>query len=137
MLRGLFFQAWGSSTSLKSQTRKPQLKVPSGELAQDFSALKKSIDLSRVWRLEPWISRRARYPETTKADILHIYSISEIRPLYFKKYVYINVPPGGLVLRTFTCWKNPSTSAGFELANLGSRGEHVTSIPPRPTFYII
>ena len=27
-------------------------------------------------------------------------------------------------------WKIPSTSAGFEPANLGSRGEHVT---PRPT----
>ena len=27
--------------------------------------------------------------------------------------------------------KNPSTSAGFEPANLGSRGEHVTPNPPR------
>ena len=68
-LRGLFFQAWGSLTSLKSQTRGPQLKVP----------------------------------------------------------------PGGLVLRIFTSWKNPSTSAGFEPANLGSRGEHVTPRPPRTT----
>ena len=41
------------------------------------------------------------------------------------------VPPGGLVLRIFTSWKNQSTSAGFEPANLGSRGEHVT---PRPNF---
>ena len=40
------------------------------------------------------------------------------------------VSPGGLVLRIFTSWKNPSTSAGFELANLDSRGEQVT---PRPT----
>ena len=30
--------------------------------------MKKSIDLSRVWTREPWISRRARYPETTEAD---------------------------------------------------------------------
>ena len=62
MLRGLFFQTSGSLTSLKSQTRDPQFKVP----------------------------------------------------------------PGGLVLRTFTSWKNPSTSAGFEPANLGSCGEHGT-----------
>ena len=68
-LRVLFFQAWGSLTSLKSQSRDPQLKVP----------------------------------------------------------------PGGLVLRIFTSWKNPSTSVGFEPANLGSRGEHVTPRPPRPT----
>ena len=38
----------------------------------------------------------------------------------------LKVSPGGLVLRIFTSWKNPSTSAAFELANLGSRGEHVT-----------
>ena len=43
------------------------------------------------------------------------------------------VPPGGLVLRIFTSWKNQSTSIGFEPANLGSRGEHVTPWSPRPT----
>ena len=36
------------------------------------------------------------------------------------------VPPGGLVLRNFKSWKNPLTSAGFEPANLGSRGEDKT-----------
>ena len=45
----------------------------------------------------------------------------------------LKVPPGVLVLGIFMSWKNPSTSAGFEPANLGSRGEHVTSRPPRPT----
>ena len=30
-------------------------------------------------------------------------------------------------------WKNPSTSDGFEPANLGSRGEHVTPRPRKPT----
>ena len=67
------FQACGSLTSLKSQTRDPQLKVPSG----------------------------------------------------------------GLVIRIFTSWKNPSTSAGFEPANVGSRGEHVTSRPPRTNIVYI
>ena len=33
----------------------------------------------------------------------------------------LKVPTGGLVLRIFTSWKYPSTSAGFEPANLGSR----------------
>ena len=56
------FQAWGSWTSLKSQTRDSQLKVP----------------------------------------------------------------PGGLVLRIFTSWKNPSNSARFEPANLVSRGDQNT-----------
>ena len=49
----------------------------------------------------------------------------------------ISVPPRGLVLRTFTSRKNSSTSVGFEPVNLGSRGEHVTPRPPRPTSYSI
>ena len=40
----------------------------------------------------------------------------------------LKVPPGGLMLRIFTSWKNPSTSAGFEPANLGSRGEQGPNI---------
>ena len=36
--------------------------------AQDFYVLKKSIDLNRVLTREPWISKPARYPETTEAD---------------------------------------------------------------------
>ena len=46
---------------------------------------------------------------------------------------HLEVPPGGLVLRIFTSWKNPSTSVGFEPAKLGSQGEHVTPRQPRPT----
>ena len=69
MLRALFFQAWGSFTSLKSQTRDPQLKVS----------------------------------------------------------------PPRIVLRIFTSWKNPSTSAGFEPTSLESRGEHGTPRSLRPT----
>ena len=45
----------------------------------------------------------------------------------------LKLPPRGLVLRIFTSWKSLSTSVGFEPANLGSRGEHVTPRPPRPT----
>ena len=37
MLRGLFFQAWGSLTSLKSQTLDPKLKVPPGGLVLRIS----------------------------------------------------------------------------------------------------
>jgi hypothetical protein len=28
--------------------------------------------------------------------------------------------------------KNPTASAGFELANLGTKGQHATSRPPKP-----
>ena len=44
----------------------------------------------------------------------------------------IKVPPGGLLLRIFTSWKNPSTSARFEPMYLGSQGEHITPRPLRP-----
>ena len=36
---------------------------------RDFYVLKKPIDLSRVWNSESWISMRARYPETSEADL--------------------------------------------------------------------
>ena len=49
----------------------------------------------------------------------------------------LKVPPGGLVLRIFTSWKNPSTSVVFEPANLGSRGEYVTPRPSTPTTCIV
>ena len=45
----------------------------------------------------------------------------------------LKVPPGGLGLRIFTSWKNSSILARFEPANLGSRGDHITPRPPRPT----
>ena len=38
-------------------------------------------------------------------------------------------PPKEGVLRIFFALKNPTASAGFELANLGTRGQHAT---PRP-----
>ena len=49
----------------------------------------------------------------------------------------LKVPPGGIVSRSFTSWKNPSTSVGFEPANFGSRGEHVTPRPPRTTLHLV
>ena len=41
-----------------------------GDLCSGFLRPKKSIDLSWIWTREPWISRRARYPEITEADNL-------------------------------------------------------------------
>ena len=44
--------AWGSFTCYKSKTRDPRLYFPSeGRHTQDFYALKKSINLGRVWTL--------------------------------------------------------------------------------------
>jgi hypothetical protein len=41
-------------------------------------------------------------------------------------------PPKEGVLRIFFARKNPKASAGFEPANLGTKGQHATSGPPKP-----
>ena len=41
-------------------------------------------------------------------------------------------PPKEGVLRIFFAFKNPTASAGFEPTNLGTKGQHATSRPPKP-----
>jgi hypothetical protein len=44
---------------------------------------------------------------------------------------FTSLPKEG-VLRIFFALKNPTVSAGFEPANLGSKGQHAISRPPEP-----
>ena len=37
----------------------------------------------------------------------------------------------------FFALKNPTASAGFEPANLGTKGQHATTRPPKPFLYSI
>ena len=64
-----YFQAWGSLTGLKSQTRDPQLKVPPGGLVLRIFTSWKNPSTSAGFEPANLISRRARYPEITEADI--------------------------------------------------------------------
>jgi len=41
------------------------------------------------------------------------------------------------VLRIFFALKNPTASAGFEPTNLGTKGQHATSRPPKPIYIYI
>ena len=41
-------------------------------------------------------------------------------------------PPKEGVLKIFFALKNPTALAGFEPANLGTKGQHATSRPPKP-----
>jgi hypothetical protein len=43
-------------------------------------------------------------------------------------------PPKEGVLRIFYRLKNPTASAGFEPATLGTKGQHATSRPPKPLY---
>ena len=40
--------------------------------------------------------------------------------------------PKEVVLKIFFALKNPTASVGFEPANLGTKGQHATSRPPKP-----
>ena len=47
---------------------------------------------------------------------------------------FTSLPKEG-VLRIFSHLKNTTASAGFEPANLGTKGQHATSRPPKPLIY--
>ena len=56
--------------------------------------------------------------------------------------IYDMGPTALLPLRKKACWgffgpKNPTASGGFETANLGTKGQHATSRPPKPLVYEI
>ena len=56
--------------------------------------------------------------------------------------IYDMGPTALLPLRRKACWgffrpKNPTASAGFEPANLGTKGQHATPRPPKPLFWDI
>ena len=44
---------------------------------------------------------------------------------------FTSTPKEG-VLRIFSSLKNPTASAGFEPSNLGTKGQHAISRPPKP-----
>jgi hypothetical protein len=46
-------------------------------------------------------------------------------------------PPKEGVLRIFFRPKNPTASAGCEPANLGTKGQHATSRPPKPLRFVV
>ena len=57
--------------------------------------------------------------------------------IFYMPQIYDMGPTALLSLRRKTCWgffvlKNPTASAGFEPANLGTKGQHATPRPPKP-----
>ena len=45
---------------------------------------------------------------------------------------FTSLPSEGRRAEDFFALKNPTASAGFEPANLGTKGQHATSRPPKP-----
>jgi len=61
--------------------------------------------------------------------------------IFYMPQIYDMGPTALLPLRRKACWgffsplKNPTASAGFEPANLGTKGQHATPRPPKPINY--
>jgi len=59
--------------------------------------------------------------------------------IFYMPQIYDMGPTALLPLRRKACWgffsplKNPTASAGFEPANLGTKGQHATPRPPKWT----
>ena len=70
------------------------------------------------------IQSRIRLPRNSR-DLLHAANLRHGTDGFTS-------PPKDGVLRIFFALKNPTSSAGFEPANLGSKGQHATSRPPKP-----
>ena len=71
------------------------------------------------------ISSRIRLPPNSR-DLLHAANLRHETDGFTS-------PPKEGVLRIFFALKNPTASAGFEPANLDTKGRHATSRPPKPT----
>ena len=70
------------------------------------------------------ISSRIRLPRNSR-DLLHAANLRHGTDGFTS-------PPKEDVLKIFFALKNPTASAGFEPANLGTKGQHATSRPPKP-----
>ena len=84
-----------------------------------------------------WIlPENARFPRNIQGSFTCRKSTTWDKRLY--------LPSEGRRAEDFFALKNPTVSAGFELANLGTRGQRATSRPPKPplsrildTMYVI
>ena len=73
-----------------------------------------------------------RYPvDGTDDDVRSLcFFLSDVSQL---PVVYVNQPKALDTQKGFfRPEKNPTSSAGFETANLGTKGQHATSRPPKP-----
>ena len=66
---------------------------------------------------------RIRLPRNSR-NLLHVQICDMGQTAYF--------PSEGRRAEDFFALKNPMASAGFEPANLGTRGQHAASRPPKP-----
>ena len=66
-----------------------------------------------------------------RLPLIHFRVLLHAANMRHGKNGFISLPKEG-VLRIFFALKNPTASAGFEPANLGTKGQHATSRPPMP-----
>jgi hypothetical protein len=71
----------------------------------------------------------ARLPRSIQGSFTCRKSTTWDRRLYF--------PSVGRRAEDFFALKNPTASAGFEPSNLGTKGQHATSRPPKPILFVL
>ena len=86
---------------------------------------------------ERWNCGRERCPVV----ILPKFQLHVNLGIFYMLQIYDMGPTALLPLRRKACWgffrpKNPMALAGFEPANLGTKGQHTTSRLPKPNIYI-
>ena len=67
---------------------------------------------------------------STESCDFHAYTFTCCKYATWDKRLYF--PSEGRRAEDFFALKNPTASAGFEPANLGTKGQHATSRPPKP-----
>ena len=72
------------------------------------------------------LDRKLRLPRTHFRILLHAANMRH------GTNDFTSLPKEGVLRILFFALKNPTASAGFETANLGTKGQHATSRPPKP-----
>ena len=96
-------------------------RLPSDPSSQRWNYVGEKWPMNFVWN--------ARLPRSIQESFTCRKSTTWDRLLYF--------PSEGRRAENFFALKNPTVSAGFEPANLGTKGQHATSRPPKPLYLLI
>ena len=100
------------------------LLAPPGVTTRDPSSERRNY-LGEKWPMNfAW-----KYPTSTNIQV------SFTCRKYTTGYKRLYFPSEGRRAEDFFALKNPTGSVGFELANLGTKGQHATSRPPKPLVF--
>ena len=130
---GLYYYPWCSNSHHQSSSKRSW----QSEVELNLIIFRRSnfhFPSSQRWNYvcEKWpmnFAWNARLPRSIQESFTCCKSTTLDRRLYF--------PSEGRRAEDFFALKNPTASAGFEPANLGTKGQHATSRPPKPLVWVL